>query len=229
LTDFLVFSNIVPVIIVATITFSPTLFKGGIGVRMKMFIWAMGIVLFSVWTTPAIALYQRLTQEQIDEAIKFGKRHVNTDTIDFLREWGMGLGPDKGDAIIITEFLALALAARDYAARGGELDRFEIEDTLAKSSGKLVFRVTTYGNSMDFAKEYTAYIKPGGKIVPATYWTNSDGEPYGDGKTKPAFVADSDFFFPSEGIDPSSSLTLTVQDHTGKPVAQFQFDLKKIR
>ena len=197
--------------------------------RTKMVIWAMGIILLAVWTAPAIAVYQRLTQEQIDEAIKFGKRNVNTDMLEFLREWGIGLGPDKGDAIIITEFLALALAAREYAARGSELDKFEIEDTMAKSSGKLVFRVTTYGNTMDFAKEYTAYLKPAGKVIPATYWTNSDGEPYGDGKAQPAFVADSDFFFASEGIDPKSNLTLTVQDHNGKPVAQFQFDLKKVR
>lgn len=197
--------------------------------RVKLVTVLVGLTMITGWAAPSPAILQRLSPEQIVEAIKYGKSHVQTDPLELLREWGVGLGPDKGDAIIITEFLALALAARQFAARGEELSPLNIEDAVARSSGKLVFRVSTYGNKVEFAKEYTADLKPGEKTIPATFWTNGVGEAYGDGISQPAFVVDSDFFFPAAGIAPDSSITLIVKDKDGKAVAEFKFDLAKIR
>ena len=42
-------------------------------------------------------------------------------------------------------------------------------------------------------------------------------------------VTDSDYYFQADGIDPNSRITLIIQDKDGKAVAQFPFDLKKVR
>lgn len=178
---------------------------------------------------PAPAMLQKLNDEQTKDAILFGKRSVKLDIFDFLKEWMVDLGNDKGTAFIITEFLALANASRDAALRQLELNKFDIEDTLAKSSGKMVFRVTVFGAKADFAKDYTASIQAGSKIIPTTFWKNNEGESYGDGKNRPAFVADNDYYFPSDGIDPNGKITLVVHDKDGKDVVKFDFDLAKLR
>ena len=186
------------------------------------------LVEFLTMPGDSYAMMQKLTPEQRDAAIKYGKKGVRMEVSDFIKEWSVNNG-DKGFAFIITEFLALAFASQQSAMKSAELNNFDIEDTLAKSAGKLVFRVTLFGSTDSFAKDYTAVVRAGDKTVPATFWNNPPGESYGDGKTKPAFVTDSDFYFPADGIDPNSTITLAVQDKEGKEVTKFQFDLAKMR
>ena len=188
-----------------------------------------GVIALLISAQPAPAMLQKLNDEQTKEAILFGKRSVKQDVMDFIKEWSADLGNDKGTAFLITEFLALANASRDAALRSMELNKFDIEDTLAKSSGKIVFRVSVFGSNAAFAKDYTAIIRSGAKTIPTTFWKNGDGEQYGDGKSHPAFVSDNDYYFPSEGVDFNAPLALVVQDREGKEVARFSFDLAKLR
>jgi hypothetical protein len=186
------------------------------------------LVGFSTAQFDSYAMMQKLSPEQKDEAIKYGKRSVKMDVPEFIKEWSINNG-NNGFAFIITEYLALAFAARQAALQSSDLNPFDIEDTLAKSSGKLVFRVSLFGNTDSFSKDYTAVLRVGDKAFPSTYWNNPPGETYGDGKTKPAFVADSDFYFPSEGLDPNSVVLFVIQDKDGKDVSKFSFDLAKMR
>ena len=176
------------------------------------------------------AMMQGLTPDQRLEAIKYGKRGARTDVSEFVKEWSVTLtGKTKGFSFITTEFLALAYAARQAAMQSVELNNFDIEDTLAKSIGKLVFRATLVGDSQEFSQEYTAAIVVGEKTIPTTFWNNPMAETYDDGKKKPTFVADIDFFFPAEGVDPMAKLTLIIKDKAGKKVARFPYDLSKLR
>jgi hypothetical protein len=186
------------------------------------------LVGFSTTQSDSYAMMQKLSPEQRDDAIKYGKRSVKMDVPEFIKEWSVDNG-NNGFAFIITEYLALAFAARQAALQSSELNNFDIEDTLAKSSGKLVFRVSLFGNTDSFTKDYTAVLRVGDKAFPSTYWNNPPGEAYGDGKTKPAFVADSDFYFPSEGLDPNSVVLFVVQDKDGKDVSKLSFNLAKMR
>jgi hypothetical protein len=197
----------------------------------KLFLIALGVVYmvgFLLLPSDSYAMLQKLSPEQREDAIKYGKRGIRTDVPDFIKEWSVDNG-NSGFAFMITEFLALAFAARQSALQSAELNTFDIEDTLAKSSGKLVFRVSLFGKTDSFSRDYTAVLRVGEKTFPSTFWNNSPGETYGDGKEKPAFVADSDFYFPSEGIDPGSVITLVVQDKDGKDVSSFLFNLAKMR
>lgn len=189
---------------------------------------SVSLVGFSTTQSDSYAMMQKLSPEQRDDAIKYGKRSVKMDVPEFIKEWSIDNG-NNGFAFIITEYLALAFAARQAALQSSDLNPFDIEDTLAKSSGKLVFRVSLFGNTDSFSKDYTAVLRVGDKTFPSTYWNNPPGEAYGDGKTKPAFVADSDFYFPSEGLDPNSVVLFAVQDKDGKDVSKFSFNLAKMR
>lgn len=186
------------------------------------------LMMFSSACSDSYAMMQKLSAEQREEAIKHGKRSVRMEVPEFIKEWSVDNGTN-GFAFITTEFLALAYAARQAALQSGELNNFDIEDTLAKSSGKLVFRVSLFGNTDTFSKDFSAVLRVGDKTLPSTFWNNPPGETYGDGKSKPAFVADSDFYFPSEGIDPNAVVLLMVQDKDGKEVAKFSFNLSKMR
>jgi hypothetical protein len=188
---------------------------------------ALSVFLGGVATAPA--MYSNLTEEQKLEAINYGSTNSQADPTDFLGEWAVVLDHDKGVAIMITEFLALASAAKEAISNGTALSQFDIEDAIARSKDKLVFRVTTFGPTMNFAKNYTAVVKTPTKTVATTYWNNSEGEGFGDGKTRPRFIADSDFYFPSEGIDPNGKITLIIKDQQGNVVTQFDFDLSKRR
>jgi hypothetical protein len=176
----------------------------------------------------AWAMYKNLTPEQRDEAIKYGKSGARKDISEFIREWSVDRGKE-GSAFLLTEFLSLAYAASQAALRFAELNNFEIDDALANSSGKLVFRVTLFGSTDDFAKEYSGVLLASGKTIPATFWNQPMGEPFGDGKSKPAFVTDSEYYFPSQGIDMNGSVTLVVQDKNGKEVVKFPFNLSALR
>ncbi|HEY5648821.1 MAG TPA: hypothetical protein VIU33_04940 [Nitrospiria bacterium] len=199
--------------------------------RFVSLIMLIGIAIqFSIFSapTPAYPMFQNLVEDQRQEAIIYGKRGIRTEVSEFIEEWSVNKGLD-GFAFITTEFLALAYAARTSALRMADLSNYDIEDTLAKSSGKLVFRVTLFGDSPDFAREYTAVILAGDQTIPTTFWSNPGGEPYGDGETSPTYVTDSDFFFPSEGIDPEGKITLVIQNESGEDVTRFAFDLGSLR
>lgn len=192
----------------------------------KLFLTLLGVVYlvgFSSSRFDSYAMMQKLSPDQRDDAIKYGKRSVKMDVPEFIQEWSVDNGKN-GFAFIITEYLALAFAARQAAP--ADLNNFDIEDTLAKSSGKLVFQVSLLGNSDSFSKDYTAVLRVGDKTFPSTFWNNPPGETHGDGKT---FEAVSDFYFPSEGIDSNSVVALIIQDKDGKEVGKFSFNLAKIR
>lgn len=194
-----------------------------------MAISAAALLIIGIHSGTSYGMLQGLDDDQTKEAVLYGKRSVKTDTLDFIREWSIVSEKPSAMAFLISEFLALASASRDAALRSLELNKFDIEDTLAKSSGKLVFRVSVFGPVQDFSQNYTAVVKAGSKEIPTSYWINGDGEPWGDGKNQPAFVSDNDYYFPAEGIDPKGKITLVVLDGSAKPVVSFNFDLSKLR
>lgn len=177
---------------------------------------------------PTLAMLQNLSEDEKQDAIIAGKRGLRTEIPEFIEEWSVNNRFD-GFAFITTEFLALAYAARQSALRMSEMNAYDIEDTLAKSSGKLVFRVTLFGDNPDFSRNFTAVLKADGETLPTTFWDTPSADPYGDGETPPTYVSDSDFYFPSEGVDPEGTITLIIQDDQDKEVTRFSFDLSSLR
>ncbi|HSG05949.1 MAG TPA: hypothetical protein VLB09_06085, partial [Nitrospiria bacterium] len=176
----------------------------------------------------ALSMLQDLSEDERQEAVLYGKRGIRTELPEFIKEWSVN-NKLEGFAFITTEFLALAYAARQSALRMTEMNSYDIEDTLAKSSGKLVFRVTLFGDSPDFSRNYTAIVKTDTTTVPTTFWDTPSGDPYGDGESSPTYVSDSDFYFSSEEVDPEEKITLVILDDQEKEVSRFSFDLGSLR
>lgn len=174
----------------------------------------------------ADAMYVRMDEEKKSEAINYGVRNVNTDLRAFYKEWTSDLGA-QGAAILNTEFITLAQAARDAVESGNEMDSFTIEDALARSQGKMVFSVTLYGKGADFTKDYEAVIKVGGKIIQASFWDQNDPAP---SESQPSlYVQDLFYYFPIGDISPGSQIILSVGKYQGKERLDFKFDLSKMR
>jgi hypothetical protein len=107
------------------------------------------------------------------------------------------------------------------------MDADQIDDALAKTSGKLVFTVYLYGKTEDFAKDYVAKIRSGGKVYPASYWEEGENSP---SESHPGYIAQELFYyFPIGDISPEKPITLEIGEPKQKEKAIFDFDLKKIK
>ena len=174
----------------------------------------------------AEALWLHLNEAQRGEAMYYGAKNVNANPKDFYRDWTIDRG-DKGVAILNSEYLTLASAARDAAESGEEMDENAIEDALAKAQGKLVFTVYLYGKDKDFAKNFIAVLKSGGKIFPATYW--EDGENSLSESHPGMVVQELFYYFPVGEISLEKTVILEIGDPKQKDKVQFEIDLNKLK
>ena len=196
--------------------------------NLKNTISAMAILLtiMAGETVPAFGIYLHLDDARRNEAMAYGARNVNTDLRVFYKEWTVDLDK-QGAAILNTEFITLALATRDAALSGQEMDNFAIEDALARAQGKMVFSVSLFGKGADFAKDYEAIIKAGNKVVRATFWDQGDATP---SESQPGLhVQDLFYYFPIEEISPTGKIILSIGSYSKKEKIEFSFDLSKIR
>ncbi len=190
----------------------------------KRVLFLAGFLLF--FAGRAEALWVHLNEAQRGEAMYYGARNINADPKAFFKEWTFDKG-EKGVVILNSEFLTLASAARDAAQSGEEMDSNTIEDSLAKAQGKLVFTVYLYGKEKDFAKDFIALIKAGGKIFPATYSEDGDNTP---SESHPGmFVQELFYYFPLGEISPEGPIVLEIGDPKQKEKLQFEIDLKKVK
>ena len=164
----------------------------------------LGVALW-VWgvATPAHAIWMDLTPEQAKRAEKVGGFQSSAaDPTKFMQKWVVNLGEGKGAA----------------------LQPWEVEDALARARGKLVFSVTTFGDTDDFSDGLRGWLVVGGKKVQNTHWQNGAATSSGGGK----FVADSTFWFLSEGIAPEAQVELLIEHEQTGQTWRFPFDLSKM-
>jgi hypothetical protein len=188
---------------------------------------ALGAVLAS-WTLagPAAAIWVNLTPEQAKRAEKVGGFNASAgDPQRFMSNWTVNLGEGKGAALLMTEFLSVAFAAQEAARSMAGLQPWDIQDAIARARGKLVFSVTTFGKTADYATGLRGWVLYKDRRIQNTHWQNGKPEPAGDG----LFVSDSTFWFPLEGIDPQGQVTLLVQQEATGEEWRFPFDLSKMR
>ena len=186
----------------------------------------LGVALW-VWgvATPAHAIWMDLTPEQAKRAEKVGGFQSSAaDPTKFMQKWVVNLGEGKGAALLMTEFLSVAFAAQEAARNFAALQPWEVEDALARARGKPVFSVTTFGDTDDFSDGLRGWVIVGGKKVQNTHWQNGAAASSGGGK----FVADSTFWFLSEGIDPAAQVELLIEHEQTGQTWRFPFDLSKM-
>jgi len=187
---------------------------------------ALGAIL-ATWMLvgPAAAIWVDLTPEQADRAQKIGGFNASTGNPQrFMEKWTVNLGEGKGAALLMTEFLSVAFAAQEAARNFAALQPWEVQDAIARGRGKLVFSVTTFGKTNDYASALRGWLLYKDRKIQNTHWQNGEPEPAGS-----LFVTDSTFWFPMEDIDPEGTVTLLIQGGDGGQEWRFPFDLSTMR
>jgi hypothetical protein len=184
------------------------------------------VLMTGLLARPAQAIWVDLTPEQTEQALKIGGFQASMgNSARFMEKWSVNLGPGKGAALLMTEFLSVAFAAEAASRNFASLQPWEVQDARARASGKLVFSVTTFGDKADYADGLRGWVIDGKREVQNTHWQNGTPEPAEGG----GYVADSTFWFPMEGIDPEAKITLLIRHEATGKEWRFPFDLSQMR
>jgi hypothetical protein len=187
---------------------------------------ALGASLLLSGAGPAGAIWVNLTADQAEQAQKIGGFTASMgNPAKFMEKWTVSLGEGKGAALLMTEFLSVAFAAQTASRNMAALQPWEVQDAMARARGKLVFSVTTFGKTPDYADDLRGWVLYGKKRIQNTHWQNGKPEPYKDG----TYVADSTFWFPIQDVDPEGQVTLLIQQSKTGEEWRFPFDLKGMR
>jgi hypothetical protein len=145
---------------------------------------------------------------------------------DFGDEWRLPM-PDGGEIVLSTPFSRLALAARQAALKGEELNEKQRQEQIDRGKGKIQLLVTMFGRAPDFARWYQPVLQVEGKEVKATFAQNErTALKLEDGR----YAARNVYVFPLEGIPPRGTVTLVVRHAVEqKDILKQAIDLSKIR
>ena len=177
---------------------------------------------------PAHAVLQKLTSEQIQEAIEYGQKNKTTDMALFSKPWTVSLGKGKGSASLFTPYHNLAYKARKAAVERREFTKQNIMEAL-DIGNTLTFSVTVYGEEDNFAMYYTAkiyqkdeVIQPEFEFAPeiadaSEFWPDS-----------PSNTARLVFKFPVKDIDLNTMISFVIVAPGGEEIP-FDFDLPKMK
>ncbi|MCK4244361.1 MAG: hypothetical protein KAX20_01910 [Candidatus Omnitrophica bacterium] len=166
-----------------------------------------------------------LNEERIKEALGIGRKSKNLNLFEFQKEWCSDLGYGVGSALLLTPFHRLALLSRNAEICGINLPSSLIRKTLKENSGVFHFIVTLYGDTPNFARDCTASLKYGERIIKPSFLQN---DRYADVNREQANVAICEYKFSSTGINPKAKIALIVTIPEEK-VLSFPFNLAKIR
>ena len=208
---------------------SGSFFSGRNCKKMKKLVLEIGVLalFFSLLSGCSKKLPERvaLNEDQIKEALSVGRKGKNLNLFEFQKEWRSDLGYGKGSALLFTPFHRLALLSRNAEIRGINLPPSLIRKVVEESSGIFHFVVTIYGDTPGFARDCTATLKYGERIIKPIFLQNDQ---YADVNREQTNVATCEYKFSSTGINPQAKITLIVTIPEEKTLS-FPFDLSKIR
>lgn len=190
---------------------------------MLVLVWCLSFPL------PSGAVIVDLAQEDIEEAIRYGKDNREADYLEFFKDWRVDLGYGTGSARVITAFSKIAFEAKNSPEGDVRLDPQDVEEILGELKGRLAFGVAIYGELRDFAQEASAVIIQEGKtILPVESKPDMKAEPTHSWPNPPAYRAICYYYFDANEIDPNGIVTLVVSVPEQKDV-RFQFDLSRMK
>src|SRR3989338_8674280 len=174
--------------------------------------------LFILFSHPAGAVWTKLTEEQTNLAIAYGKTNKEADYLTFFKEWRVNPG-----------FCKVAFEAKNSPFEHVKLTPDDINKLLEELKDRLAFGVSLYGDELDFAKDCRAVLKHKGQTTrPVEERHDKVAESTKSWPQSPAYRAICYYYFDLHHVDPNGTVTLEVSIPKGKPV-EFTFDLSKIK
>jgi hypothetical protein len=182
---------------------------------------AVLVAVLAAGTAEAVSF--TLDARRLQEATAFGERTVAQD--DFGDEWRVR-NPAGEQALVMTPFHRVALAARQAAFRKSTLKPREAERIAKQYDDRLVLWVDVKGARADFARFYSARLLAGDRQVEAAFVQNERTPVRGDdGK----FLARCVYAFPIKALTPTGKVVLVVRDADSRQVTSFNIDLASMR
>lgn len=195
---------------------------------MLLFFLVVFPFLTGLFVVNANAIIINLTQNQIKEAIDYGKKRNLILLGDFSDSWSVRLSKKEGWATLYTGYHNLAFKARKASIENYELSKQKIAEALAISD-LLTFTISIFGDSIDFAQEYHASLRVNGKMIsPVFEYAPEYAEPSEFWPEMPDHVAGCVAKFPLDGISPTSKVTLIMKPFDGD-VLEYDFDLSRMK
>jgi hypothetical protein len=190
---------------------------------------ALGIFWVTLVPLPVEAVWGKLTEEQVQLAIDYGKANKTADYLAFFKEWRVDLGYGKGSARVITPFSKLAFEAKNLPFETIKLTPDDINQLLDELKDRLAFGVAVYGEEVDFAKDCRAVLKYRDQTLrPVEERQPKTAETTEAWPQSPGYKAICYYYFDLHRVDLNATVTLEVSIPKGKPV-QFTIDLSKMR
>jgi len=200
-------------------------------IRTSLLVIVTGIVLFTS-TGIGNAFYPYLSEDQIKEAIHYGKDNKDTG-LAFFKEWEVNFGWGIGIAQLYSPFFLLASCAQEAAREYRSVSDYEKEAALT-GQGHLTFNLFLWGDSIAFGKGYHAVLLYKGKYIQPFLKKNDELAEWDKtvSKYEGHFIYDFSLVSTVDdekiSIDPSGKVTLIIIPWVGEEI-RFQFDLSKIR
>lgn len=177
---------------------------------------------------PVHAVLVKLTPDQIQEAIEYGKKNRNLDIAAFSKPWTIFLGKGQGSASLFTPYHNLAYKARKAAVERREFTNQNIMEAL-DIGDTLTFSVTVYGEQYDFAMHYSAKIYQKDDVIqPEFEFTPEIADASEFWPDSPSHTARLVFKFPVKNIDLNAPVSFVIVIPGGDEIP-FDFDLPKIK
>jgi len=191
----------------------------------------MSLILF-VCIGSSEAFYPYLSEDQIKEAIHYGKDNKDTG-LTFFKEWEVDFGWGIGIAHLYSPFFLLAFCAQEATREYRSVTDYEKEVALT-GQGHLTFDLLLWGDSITFGKDYHAVLLYEGKYIQPFFKKNDELAKWDEtvSKYEGHFIYDFSLVSTVDGekisIDTNGKVTLIIIPWVGKET-RFEFDLSKIR
>jgi len=167
-----------------------------------------------------------LTEEEIQEAINWGAEKKDSEHIFLSYSFGGRGYPPQEDGMIHTKFFGLAYLGYRLARKHKSPEKAEIEAILHSYEEYFGIDISTYGDEIDFAKDYYIVLRQGIKIIEAVStdrWADTtDYFP-----ESPSYKATVTSIFPYSEIDPKGKTTIIlVKD---REESRFEVDFSRYK
>lgn len=184
----------------------------------------LSVFLLSVifFVPDALALWKDLSNEQVEQAIAYGKDLSNNLGVG--SEWSVRSERMAGWVELTTPFRALAELAREYSLKSKEIPLKGIKKAIVPYKGRLIFDYYHYDIEQRFTSDATSEYF-------ATLRTSADKIIYPlryDKGTESVTKISLEFTFSSADIEPDSLILLLIREPSGYE-HPFSFDLSRVR
>lgn len=176
-----------------------------------------------------------LTEEEISEAIEYGRQGADLTMSEFVSDWtvSLGYGHGLGKAVIITPFLRTAIISKNAAETGRRLDMAVVNGALIEADGLIHFEVDLYGRSAGFGRTAEFHLDYAGeKIEPVYAYMPS----FSQFTREYLHVVSGRVRFPAASIPEDASVVLVAEyrimhqfEDMENVICEFEFDLGEYR